>query len=61
MFKFVCFLVTDEVDEDEEYYDDDTAITEPEMGVLQMLRQHQQNDGDEADEIFGAGFEEEDY
>lgn len=50
------------VDEDEEeYYEDDTPAAEQEIGVLQMLRQHQQDDGDEAEAVFGAGFEDEEY
>ncbi|KRT83240.1 hypothetical protein AMK59_4279 [Oryctes borbonicus] len=53
-------------EEEEEYYEDDTFVAEDnrvddsEVGMLQMLQQHR-DDGDEADVVFGTGYDEDDY
>ncbi|KAF2894830.1 hypothetical protein ILUMI_11344 [Ignelater luminosus] len=47
--------------DDEDYEDDYEEPTESEMGVLQMLRQHQQNETDETEAMFEAGLADEDY
>ncbi|KAB0795642.1 hypothetical protein PPYR_02659 [Photinus pyralis] len=49
----------------DDYFDDDdeeeTSAVEPEMGVYQMLRQHQQNGAEEGEDLYGMDYEEEDY
>ncbi|KAK4885158.1 hypothetical protein RN001_001429 [Aquatica leii] len=47
----------------EDYYEDDEedVVAETEVGVLQMLRQHQQNGADEAEDIYGIEYDEEEY
>ncbi|KAF5294970.1 hypothetical protein FQR65_LT10613 [Abscondita terminalis] len=47
----------------DDYYEDDEdeVAGESEVGVLQMLRQHQQNGTEEAEDIYEMGYDEEEY
>ncbi|KAF5271769.1 hypothetical protein FQA39_LY08092 [Lamprigera yunnana] len=47
--------------QDDYYEDEDETAVESEVGVLQMLRAHQQNGDDEVEDIYGMGYDEEDY
>ncbi|GJQ76666.1 putative DNA-templated transcriptional preinitiation complex assembly [Trypoxylus dichotomus] len=56
-------LAQEEVEEDYEddsFVAEDSRVDESEVGMLQMLQQHR-DDGDEADVVFGTGYDEEDY
>lgn len=53
LLSMLFFIVPEE--ECEEDFEDDVPVGEPEMGVLQMLRQHRE-DGDDY-----YGYDEEDY
>lgn len=48
---------------EEDYEEDYGQVPEEsttEMGVMQLLRQHRE-DGEEADDYFGGGYDEEEY
>lgn len=56
----MIYLVSEDDYEDEE---DDIQVQDEtaEMGVLQMLKQHRDNENDEDDHYFGDDYDEDDY
>lgn len=57
-FTFVSVSEDDYEDEDDDVHgQDDNA----EMGVLQMLQQHRDNENDDEDHYFGGDYDDEEY
>lgn len=58
--KFSVVFVVSEEELDEDYYDEEPAADEPtsEMGVLQMLRQHREDEDGEDNNAYDYDYEE---
>lgn len=59
----MLFTTAEEDDVEEDYEEYDGQVPEEsttELGVMQLLRQHRE-DGEEGEDYFGAGYDEEEY
>lgn len=60
---FFILTVAEEEELEEDYEEEDSQVPEEsttEMGVMQLLRQHRE-DGEEGEDYFGTGYDEEEY
>lgn len=59
----MIFTAAEEEELEEDYEEDDSQVPEEtatEVGVMQLLRQHRE-DGEEGEDYFGTGYDEEEY